>query len=113
MKRTSSKALSNKYGRTAAMFIHHIHTLYTSGECCVSLMKIDGLPDGRYVYPYPHFIVEEGYTSVYCSNILKLLRDKGLAVRVRIGKTPLYKLNYSHPEIVDAGYFEDTLSDSL
>ena len=113
MKRTSSKALRLKYGKTAAMFIQHIHALYTAGKCCVSLMKLDGFPEGRYVYPYPHFTSEEGYTSVHCSNILKVLRDSDLVVRLHLGKTPLYKLNYSHPEIVDAGYFEDTLSDSL
>ena len=102
----SLRLLRARYGKTPAMFVQHIHRLCKAMEQVITVRKVIGAEDGTYVYPYPYFMQEQGFTATHCNMVLKQLRDKDLVCRVALGKTPFYRLNYQNQEIIDSG-FED------
>lgn len=103
---TKLRSIQKKYGKTPALYIEHIHRLYTSGREAITTSKLTGVDSGTYVYPYAYFREEQGFTDTHTSMILKRLRDAELLTYVKIGGTPFYKVNYKNQEIIDAGLFE-------
>ena len=95
--------ITRKYGRTVKIFIEFIHKLYSLGQECVELMDIKGLPSGIYVYPYRFFTEELAYTPTHITSIMKKLHEENMVEKVSFSKTPLYRINYDHPEIINAG----------
>lgn len=100
--------ITRKYGRTVKIFVEFIHKLYSLGQECVEIMDIKGLPSGIYVYPYRFFVEELAYTATHVTSIMKKLHDEGMVTKVLFSKTPLYRLNYEHEEIINAGLSDPT-----
>ena len=96
------RRITKKYGRSIKFFVESLHTLYCRRMECVEIYDIKGLKSGVFVYPHRFFVEEMHYSPANCTITLKRMEDSGLLVREYIGKTPLVRLNYAHPDIVDA-----------
>lgn len=100
--------ITKKHGVQYATILKLVHQLYGRKLECVAVYSVGNL-SGLFVYPYRILQEEFDFNPSQITRIFKSMTGNGHLIKESLGSITLYRIDYSHADIVSAGIVDPYL----